>query len=74
MYVINTMRDYIYNNFVRNLHTFFNKNEIMFVIKNPNDKIYDIKSKIKIVPEKETSCKRSGDYCIEFYSEEKETI
>ncbi len=48
MYVINTMRDYIYNNFVRNLHTFFNKNEIMFVIKNPHDKIYDIKIKIKI--------------------------
>lgn len=71
MYVINTMRAYIYNNFVRNLHTFFNKNEIMFVIKNPHDKIYDIKSKIKIVPEKETSCKRGGDYCIEFYSEEK---
>lgn len=30
-----------------------------------------IKTKIKIVPEKETSCKRGGDYCIEFYSEEK---
>lgn len=31
-----------------------------------------IKTKMKIVPEKETSCKRGGDYCIEFYSEEKE--
>lgn len=30
-----------------------------------------IKTKIKIVSEKETSCKRGGDYCIEFYSEEK---
>lgn len=30
-----------------------------------------IKTKIKIVPENETSCKRGGDYCIEFYSEEK---
>lgn len=31
-----------------------------------------IKTKMKIDPEKETSCKRGGDYCIEFYSEEKE--
>lgn len=30
-----------------------------------------IKTEIKIVPENETSCKRGGDYCLEFYSEEK---
>ncbi len=30
-----------------------------------------IKTKIKIVPENQTTCKRGGDYCIEFYSEEK---
>lgn len=31
----------------------------------------DIKTKIKIVPESETTCKRGAEYCIEFYSEEK---
>ncbi|MGN0495913.1 MAG: nitroreductase family protein [Lachnospiraceae bacterium] len=30
-----------------------------------------IKTKIKIVPESETTCKRGAEYCIEFYSEEK---
>ncbi|MBQ7307287.1 MAG: nitroreductase [Clostridia bacterium] len=32
---------------------------------------YDIRTKICIVPEKETSCKRGGQYCILFYSETK---
>ena len=31
----------------------------------------DIKTEIKIVPEKETSCRRGADYCILFYSETK---
>ena len=31
----------------------------------------DIKTEIKIVPEKETSCHRGADYCILFYSEPK---
>ena len=31
----------------------------------------DIKTKIIIVPEKETSCRRGADYCILFYSEPK---
>ncbi len=31
-----------------------------------------IKTAIRIVPEKETSCKRGGEYCILFYSEKKE--
>ena len=28
----------------------------------------DIKTAIRIVPEKETNCKRGGEYCILFYS------
>ena len=32
----------------------------------------NIKTKICIVPEKETTCKRGGEYCILFYSETKE--
>ena len=31
----------------------------------------DIKTEIKVVPEKETSCHRGADYCILFYSEAK---
>ena len=31
----------------------------------------DIKTEIRIVPEKETSCRRGADYCILFYSETK---
>ena len=31
----------------------------------------DIKTEIRIVPEKETSCRRGADYCILFYSEPK---
>ncbi len=32
----------------------------------------DIKTAIRIVPEKETNCKRGGEYCILFYSEKKD--
>lgn len=32
----------------------------------------DIKTIIKVVPEKETTCRRGADYCILFYSEHKE--
>ena len=32
---------------------------------------HDIKTEIRIVPEKETSCRRGADYCILFYSETK---
>ena len=31
----------------------------------------EIRFKIKIVPEIETTCNRGAEYCIEFYSEEK---
>ena len=32
----------------------------------------DIRTKIVIVPENKTSCKRGGEYCILFYSEKKD--
>jgi len=32
----------------------------------------NIRTKICIVPEKETSCRRGGEYCILFYSEIKD--
>jgi hypothetical protein len=32
----------------------------------------EIKTAIRIVPEKETNCKRGGEYCILFYSEKKD--
>lgn len=32
----------------------------------------DIKTEIKVVPEKDTTCRRGADYCILFYSEHKE--
>lgn len=34
--------------------------------------IPDIKTEIRIVPQEETNCKRGGEYCILFYSEEKD--
>ena len=41
-------------------------------LKNINSLIPDIKTEIKIVPEKETTCKRGAEYCILFYSEKKD--
>ena len=32
----------------------------------------EIKTAIRIVPEKETNCKREGEYCVLLYSEKKE--
>lgn len=34
--------------------------------------ISDIRTEIRIVPEKETTCKRGGEYCILFYSEKRD--
>ena len=46
-------------------------NKINSFIKTVEPLYPDIKTEIKIVPEKETTCHRGADYCILFYSEPK---
>ena len=46
-------------------------NKINEFIKGVTPLFSDIKTKIVIVPEKETTCRRGADYCILFYSEPK---
>lgn len=46
-------------------------NKINAFIKTVEPLYSDIKTEIKIVPEKETTCHRGADYCILFYSETK---
>lgn len=46
-------------------------NKINAFIKTVEPLYSDIKTEIKIVPEKETTCHRGADYCVLFYSETK---